>query len=135
MRWRGNEVTVNKISALTTPIEFDSSDFFSVLSLFMGTAIARQNKFGEFIGKGNWKVNISKRMIKFGKHKFNIGLIGTESEYSNTWLWGWAHTEGGLPENFSEPSGIVKRMLPNCPEINEAQFDLDSCVWDIICQW
>lgn len=118
---------VNKISALTTPIEFDSGDFFSVLSLSMGTAVARQNKFGELIvRKSSWKVNVGKRTIKFGKYKFGIGLIGTESEYSDTWLWGWAHNENGFPENFSEPSDNVKRLLPNCPEVNNAQFDLDE---------
>ena len=90
---------MNKISALTTPVEFDSGDFLSVLSLSAGTAIARQNKFGELIGNDNWNVDIRERTITFGNRVFEIGIIGSESEYSNTWLWGWAHTESGLPDN------------------------------------
>ena len=117
---------MNKISALTTPVEFDSGDFLSVLSLSAGTAIARQKKFGELIGNDNWNVDIRERTITFGNRVFEIGIIGSESEYSNTWLWGWAHTESGLPENAAAPSRRAKRSLPNCPEFTEGKFELDE---------
>ena len=68
---------MNKISALTTPVEFDSGDFLSVLSLSAGTAIARQNKFGELIGNDNWNVDIRERTITFGNRVFEIGIIGS----------------------------------------------------------
>lgn len=117
---------MNNISALTTPVSFDRSDLLSVLSLCLGTAVARQNRLGEFIGKNNWSVDVNKRMLKFGLHKYKIGLIGTESEYSDTWLWGWGHTEGGLPEGFAEPSENVRRLLPDCAAFSEAKFGLDE---------
>ena len=117
---------MNSISALSTPIGFDRSDLLSVLSLSLGTTVARQNRLGEFIGKNNWSVQVSKREIKFGWHKYRIGLIGTESEYSGTWLWGWGHTEDGLPEGFSEPSENVRRLLPECSAFNEAKSELDG---------
>lgn len=117
---------MNKISALSTPIEYDRGDFLSVLSLCFGTVAARQNRLWEYIGKRNWRVDVQKRVLGFGIHKFGIGLIGTESEYSDTWLWGWGHTEDGLPEGFADPSENVKSLLPNCPEFNEAKFDLDE---------
>lgn len=117
---------MDNISALTTPIEYDSGDFMSVLSLCLGTVVARQNRLGEFIGKRNWSVEVSKRVIKFGLHKYTIGLIGTESEYSYTWLWGWANTGSGLPEGFAEPGERVRSMLPNCHAMTEPKLELDK---------
>lgn len=122
---------MNKISALTTPVEFDKSDFPSLLSLTAGTVIARQYRLGEFMGKDDWRVDVTNHKITFGKHlfkkrEFDIGLIGTESEYSNTWLWGWANTESGLSEDFVAPSLEAKQALQDCREFGESQLELDE---------
>lgn len=122
---------MNKISALTTPTEFDKSDFPSLLSLTVGTVVERQYRLGEFMGKDDWRVDVTNHKITFGRHlfkkrEFYIGLIGTESEYSNTWLWGWANTESGLSEDFVAPSLEAKRTLQNCREFSESQLELDG---------
>lgn len=38
-----------------------------------------------------YKIDINKGIISFGLKKFKIQVLGTESDESNTWLWGWAN--------------------------------------------
>lgn len=118
---------MEKISILTTPIEFDKSDFLSLLSLSAGSAVLRQNRMGSLvIGENGWNVDLKNRRIRFGEHEFDCGIIGSESYYSNTWLWGWANTESGLPELSFAPARRAKRNLPDCEEITSAKFSLDE---------
>jgi len=117
---------MEKRTILNVPVEFDRGDFFSLLSLSAGAAIARQNKFGEVIGSDGWNVDLRNRIIKFGEREFPCGIIGSESETDGTWLWGWAHTESGLPENAAAPSRRAKRALADCDEFTAAKFELDE---------
>lgn len=118
---------MNKSSIITTPIEFDKSDFLSLLSLSAGSAIMRQNRMGKLvIGENGWNVDLRNRIIKFGESEFDCGIIGSEDYYSQTWLWGWANTESGLPELSFAPARRAKRNLPECAEITTAKFSLDE---------
>lgn len=118
---------MEKISILTTPIDFDKSDYLSLLSLSAGTAIARQNKMGEFVIKDNgWNVDIKNREISFGNAKYLCGIIGSESYQSNTWLWGWANTESKMPEIVFAPGRRAKRAIPDCQEFTVEKFGLDE---------
>lgn len=116
-----------KRSVLDCPIEFDKSDFLSLLSLSAGYSIACQNKMGELvIGENGWNVDIKGGTIRFGENVFKSGVLGSESHESGTWLWGWANTEGGLPEIASAPSRRAKKLLPNVAEFINGKFMLDE---------
>ncbi|MBE6889203.1 MAG: hypothetical protein E7485_04235 [Ruminococcaceae bacterium] len=116
-----------KRSVLDCPIEFDKSDFLSLLSLSAGYSIACQNKMGELvIGDNGWNVDIKGGTIRFGERVFKSGVLGSESHESGTWLWGWANTEGGLPEIASAPSRRAKKLLPNVAEFINGKFMLDE---------
>ena len=67
-----------------------------------------------------------KGLIRFGKQEFTAGILGTESEIQNTWLWSWAHTESGLPERSTAISRRAKRNLPDLPEFQTGKFMLDE---------
>lgn len=116
-----------KRSVLDCPIEFDKSDFLSLLSLSAGYSIACQNKMGELvIGDNGWNVDIKGGTIRFGERVFKSGVLGSESHESGTWLWGWANTEGGLPEIASAPSRRAKKLLPDAAEFINGKFMLDE---------
>lgn len=118
---------MEKISILSTPVNFDKSDYISLLSLAAGTAISRQKKMGELvIGENGWNVDVKNRRIKFGENEFDCGIIGSESYQSSTWLWGWANTESGVPEICFAPSRRAKRNLPECEEFSTGKFMLDE---------
>ncbi len=116
-----------KRSILDCPIEFDKSDFLSLLSLSAGYSIACQNKMGVLvIGDNGWNVDIKGGTIRFGERVFKSGVLGSESHESGTWLWGWANTEGGLPEIASAPSRRAKKLLPDVAEFINGKFMLDE---------
>lgn len=118
---------MEKISILTTPVNFDKSDYLSLLSLAAGAAISRQKKMGELvIGESGWNVDVRNRRIKFGENEFDCGIIGSESYQSGTWLWGWANTESGVPEICFAPSRRAKRALTECEEFQTGKFMLDE---------
>lgn len=118
---------MEKISILTTPVKFDKSDYISLLSLSAGAAIVRQNKLGELVvGENGWNIDVRNRRIKFGERGFDCGIIGSESHYDGTWLWGWANTESNLPVNVFAPSRRAKRALTECAEFQTAKFGLDE---------
>lgn len=116
-----------KKSILDTPIDFDKSDFLSLVSLSAGYAIACQNKMGGLvIGDNGWNVDVKGGTIKFGESVFRSGVLGSESHESNTWLWAWENTEAGLPEIAAAPSRRAKKALPDCPEFLNGKFMLDE---------
>lgn len=116
-----------KRSILDTPIDFDRSSFFDLLSLSVGRSIITQDAMGELvIGDNGWNVDVKSGTIRFGEQTFRSGVLGSESESSGTWLWGWANTESGLPEIASAPSRRAKKLLPECPEFINGKFSLDE---------
>lgn len=114
-------------SILDTPIAFDRSDFFSLLSLSVGMAVARQVRMGELIIKENgWNVDIRARKIMFGSSAFEMSVLGSESDESGTWLWAWANTQSNIPELATAASRRAKKALAGCPEFSEKKFMLDE---------
>ncbi len=113
-------------SILNCPIEFDKSDYLSLLSLSVGWSVCCQNRMGELIGDSGWNVDLMGGRIKFGDQEFSSGLIGTEAAGDSTWLWAWAHTESGLPEIAAAPSRRAKRQLSQCDEFANGKFLLDE---------
>ncbi len=115
------------MNILDCPIKFDKNSFFDLVSLSAGAAIARQLAMGEIvIGQSGWNVDIKNGRISFGDKSFDSGVLGTESESSHTWLWGWANKECGLPERAAAPARRASKTLKGVPEFANASFLLDE---------
>jgi hypothetical protein len=66
--------------------------FLNQLSRIIGVAYIRQKKFREFIGDGpDWAVDMRGGVISFGDMMFPVSFLGSESDSSNSWLWGWVN--------------------------------------------
>src|SRR5689334_4676399 len=64
-------------------------------------SLEKQLDFGELIGNNSWTVDMKKGEISFGPNlDFPIQVLGTFSHSAETWLWAWANTQAGLPENL-----------------------------------
>lgn len=118
---------MNGRNILNCPTEFDKKDFFSLLSLSAGAAIARQNAMGALVIRDSgWNVDVKNGRIAFGERIFDCGIIGTESEAAGTWLWGWANKESGLPERASAPARRAAKLMKDVPEFANPSFMLDE---------
>ena len=78
------------------------------------------------IGNSGWNVDIKNGRISFGDKVFDAGILGTESEIEQTWLWGWANKESGLPERAVAPGRRAAKLLKDVPEFTNPVFMLDE---------
>ncbi len=69
----------------------------------IGVALDRQSYLADRIGDWDWSVSLQDGEMTFtdptsGEQlRTSIQILGTESELSDTWLWGWANEASGIP--------------------------------------
>jgi hypothetical protein len=102
------------------------SSLKSVFSRYAGWSSAVQLAFQEYLGEHTWNANLQDGTIDFGSGRvFPVQFLGSESEVSGTWLWGWAN-EGldaaprvleacGRAREFGRQEGIVEFVEPRFP--------------------
>lgn len=114
-----------KINVIDT---IDKSDWLQVFSYCLGKMMVIQNNASEYVVKNqNWNVDFSKGMIAFENDEYPVQFIGSESNISNTWNWGWNNIN-----KFQDSILILaNETLVNGFEFNLnalklAQFELDE---------
>lgn len=117
---------MSKRSVLNIPIEVDFSDIYSLADLTIGTGIARQRAFGQVIGKCDWSIDLGEMTISFGDKTFGCSIIGSESDSSDTWLWGWANPHNGWTEEQTDAGIKAREALSECDEFTVPSYDLDE---------
>lgn len=76
----------------------DFSDFHQVFSATLGKMATVQGRFADIVGNLDWNADFDSCEIAFGDQIYKIQLIGSESDVSDTWLWGFANQSGLSPE-------------------------------------
>jgi hypothetical protein len=75
------------------------TDLSELLAEYGAASWDKQECLAEFIGDGDWQLDVSAGLITFGgKHTFPVQILGTEGDATGTWLWSWANVQSGLPE-------------------------------------
>lgn len=76
--------------ALFNGIDIKRNDWTEVFSACLGQMIVIQSACADIVVKNSkWNIDFPKGVITFGKTDYPIQFIGSESEISKTWLWGW----------------------------------------------
>ena len=61
-----------------------------VFSANLGKMMAIQIACAELVVKNkNWNVDFDKGIIAFGDDEYPLQFLGSEANFSNTWLWAW----------------------------------------------
>jgi hypothetical protein len=117
----------------TTPVESKPQQNLTpcktleeLLERYGGIAFDKQLDFADVIGNNNWNVDMAKGQIEFGPDlSFPIQVLGTISHSSETWLWAWANTQSGLPENIIKQSLELKKYgeANEIDILRESSFD------------
>ena len=94
-------VAIGKRNLFDCSASIRKENWFEVFSASLGKIAANQQACAELVIKGrDWNVDFSAGTIAFGKDKYPLQFIGSESSASNSWLWGW--------ENVNQlPDGIL----------------------------
>lgn len=98
------------------------------LTDFALLAMEGQQALFDEAGSVQWEADLDKRKLWLGERVYDVAMVGTSSEISNTWMWSWANPGYGT----SHPA--VKEILPGCargreagiPEFTAESFSLEG---------
>jgi len=88
----------------------------------------KQLRLADLVGESNWRFDMDAGLLSFDTFNSSVQLLGTVSEYSQTWLWAWANAESNIPGRLlrsSEELRAAGRRL-NVAELIEAEFSVDA---------
>ncbi len=124
-----NDLNISKnTSIFDTDYPINKSNGYEVFSACLGRAITVQEACGEIVVKGqNWNVDFAKGTLAFGNDVYPMELIGSESNSSNTWLWGWENVNG-FDEKIIKFAKETKEIAKDWgfQALVMEQFDLDE---------
>ena len=92
-------------------------------------SLDKQWALSEVIGDAGWQLDLDTGTISFGPTlTFPIQILGTESEYSNTWLWSWANAESNIPPSLIQAALQLRELgtAERIPELLNDQLDLNQ---------
>ena len=105
----------------------DLSDFHQVFSATLGKMTTVQNRFADIVGNLDWNVDFERCEIAFGDQIYKIRFIGSESNVSDTWLWGFANQSGLSPEATAFSHEILRAGREwGLQAFSEPSFELDE---------
>ena len=87
--------TAERKSIFDTDYPIDKSDWKQVFSACLGASMITQNACAELVVKNrNWFVDLGAGTLAFGDSVYPVQFIGSESNSSETWMWGWNNING-----------------------------------------
>ena len=126
--WGGKRKKQAEETSWVESLGIDLSDWDEVFSVCLGKMTAVQTAFGDqVVGDREWHIDFSRGAIAFGDREFPIQLIGSESDVSDSWLWGWQNVNG-LPEEELRLASRIRAMGERwgLEALTEASFALSD---------
>ncbi len=119
---------LHRISIFDTDYPIDKSNWFQVYSACLGKVMVIQNACAEQVVKNrNWYVDFGAGTLSFGNDSYPVQFLGSESSYSNTWMWGWNNING-FDEKLIRLAEETKKTGEawNLEPLTVDTFDLDD---------
>jgi len=106
----------------------DFENFQELVELNAGLSFEKQMIFSDVIGSNAWELDMGRGRIFFGALDFPIQIIGSLAFNNNSWMWGWANTQSGMPENLLVQSNQLKEIgqQKNINELMERHFNVEK---------
>ena len=89
-----------------------------------------QSAASDVVVKGqDWNIDFERGVIKSGLDAYKFSFIGSESEYSNTWMWGFNNING-FDESLLEVAKNAKSKgeIWGLDELTTEQFELTDAI-------
>ena len=98
------------------------------LTDFALLAVEGQQALLDEAGATQWEADLDQRRLWLGERSYDIAMIGTSSEISNTWMWSWANPGYGAshPAVSAILSGCAKGREAGIPEFAAESFSLEG---------
>ena len=97
-----------------------------IFSANLGKMMAIQIACGELVVKNkNWNVDFDKGIIAFGDDEYPLQFLGSEANFSNTWLWAWENINGFDEKIISLAKNIKEKGEKlNLEPLTNAEIDI-----------
>ncbi|MDR1825487.1 MAG: hypothetical protein LBR27_09240 [Bifidobacteriaceae bacterium] len=108
-----------------------SQALIDLASRYLGPALLHQRAFGDLIlSEPRWWADFGEGTISFGEQVYTIQFLGSESEVSNTWLWGTENINN-YPDQVLQ--GVrafhgALRQHGTIPDLVESMLPLDELI-------
>jgi hypothetical protein len=115
-----NQRTVNAMAVSNT-------SFDQLFSRFAFTAMDRQLHLAAVHGEHDWEADLEKGEIRFASQfAYQVQVLGSESDLSDTWLWAWANETSDLPETVLHSARrlLEKGNEMDIEELTSPELDL-----------
>ena len=114
--------------SLFNGMNIKKDNWLEVFSASLGQMVAVQTNCSEMVVKNqDWYVDFPKQYISFGDKKYPIQFIGTESNVSNTWLWGWKNVNNFSDSLIEFAKATKKKGVKwNLEPLTTPEFDLNE---------
>jgi hypothetical protein len=111
------------------PFQYRKGDDFwdDLFTAGLGRSRANQLALGELLGEGHWQIDFNHGMLTLGGNEYRFQFLGSESDSSDTWLWGWENINGfdeGLLALAEKAKAIGEEY--GADVLTTAEFDLDD---------
>jgi len=108
--------------------KIDYKNLEEIIEQNAGLSFEKQMIFGDVIGSNAWELDMGKGKIIFGSLEFPIQIIGSLSFNNNSWMWGWANTQSGMPENLLIQSNELKAIgeKKSIKELTDGHFNVEE---------
>lgn len=108
--------------------KIDFKNFQELVEQNAGLSFEKQMIFADVIGSNAWDLDMGKGVISFGNLEFPIQIIGSLAFNNNSWMWGWANTQSGMPENLLKQSRQLKQIgeNKNIQELIDGHYNVDE---------
>jgi hypothetical protein len=75
----------------------------------IASACDKQFHLRDLVATSEWQFSLATGLLSFDPfYSWQVQLLGTESESTRSWLWGWANTLTHISDHLLEASGTMK---------------------------
>lgn len=85
-------------------------NYDTLFEQYAGIGFEKQYSLAEVIGDNDWSMDMEMGTISFGEIEMPIQVLGTYSNHSATWLWGWANEASNIPTNLLQQANELKKL-------------------------
>ncbi|WP_234418180.1 DUF6882 domain-containing protein [Aquimarina aquimarini] len=120
-------IKINKSDFLVIK-KTDFKNFTDLVNQNAGLSFEKQQNFNDLTGELAWNINLSTATLSFGNLDFPIEVIGSLSFNDYSWMWGWANSKSGIPENLLQSSLKLKQIgkEKQIKEFTEGHFSVEE---------
>lgn len=102
--------------------------FLEMLEQNIALSLEKQGNLADIIDSKSWQFDMNEGTISFEDIILPIQIIGSLSFNNNSWMWGWANSKSGIPENLLIQSNKLKAIgeEKNIEELTNPHFHVEE---------